>query len=310
MNTTYCLAILIGAAICTALFAWKMHSAKLKPLTALLALPLAVVLGAVMAKLVYFVLELRDMLVTYDGVSGILSMKPDEFSFLGGCFGVVLAVMLTALISGQKVLPVLDAFAPCGALMAAITRACEGLLDPMSLIGMGAFVGDEKWWFFPVAVENEFLYSWFYAVFMLEAAFALVCAVGSFVISMRWEFAPGRVFLHTVFFLALTQILSEQVLNKFMAWGFVRIEQLLCALIVFGILLYACIMRGKMVAFVPAVLCLLCAGVLIWMEFALDNKPLFNIEIPTLLCYGIMIAALGCMAGLSLYSYHKLNKAE
>ena len=149
----------------------------------------------------------------------------------------------------------------------------------------------------------------FYAVFMLEAVLALICAAGAFVISWK-RFAPGRVFLHTMFFLALPQIFCEQILGRYMAWGFVRIEQLLCALIVFGVILCACIRRKRLTACIPAIGCLLCAAVLIWMEFTLDNKLLFGLDIPALWCYVIMIASLACMAGLSLFSYHKLNKMK
>ena len=310
MNTTYIFGLLIGAVICAGLFAWKLRRGGLKLLTALLTLPLAAILGLVMARLIYFALEFRDMYVDYEGFGGLLSIKPDEFSFIGGCVGVILAVILSAKLTRQKVLPVLDAFAPCGALMAAITRACEGLLDPMSMIGMGGGVENEALQFFPLAVKVEAYGIVAYAVFMLEAVLALLCAAASFVISHRGSFAPGRVFLHTAFFLALPQIFTEQILGKYMAWGFVRIEQLLCALIVFAITLYPCIRSRKLTGYLPALGCLLCAAVLIWMEFTLDNKLLFGLDIPTMWCYVIMIASLACMAGLSLYSYHRLNKMK
>ncbi|MBR6669011.1 MAG: prolipoprotein diacylglyceryl transferase [Clostridia bacterium] len=309
MTTTYILALVIGAVLCAGLFGWKLHRGNLKPETALIALPLSLLGGVVMARLSYFLLELRDMYVEYDGLGGLLSTSPDEFCFLGGCAGVVLAILLTAKITGQKALPVLDAFAPCGALMAAIARASVGLLDPMTMIGLGAWVENPAHQFFPVAVEIEWI-GIFYAIFMLEAMLCLLCAAVSFLISHRGGFKPGRVFLHTAFFLALPQVFTEQILGKFMAWGFVRIEQLLCALIVFAITLYPCILRRRPAAFLPAAGSLVCAAVLIWMEFTLDNKLLFGIDIPSAGCYAIMIAALGCMAGLSLWAYHKLNKAE
>lgn len=313
MKTTYILALAIGAVLCAGLFAWKLRRCGVKPMTALIALPLSAVLGVVLARVSYFLLEYRDITVRYDGLGGLLSTKPEEFCFLGGCAGVVLAILLTAKITGQKGSTLLDAFAPCGALMVAIARASEGLLDPLAMIGMGGVVENEALQFFPLAVKVEaygMVLNVAYAVFMLEAALALLCAAASFVISHRGSFAPGRVFLHTAFFLALPQIFTEQILGKYMAWGFVRIEQLLCALIVFAITLYPCIRSRKLTGYLPALGCLLCAAVLIWMEFTLDNKLLFGIDIPTMGCYAIMIAALGCMAGLSLLAYRRLNKAE
>ncbi len=309
MNSTYFLCLTIGAVICTGLFVWKLQRSGLKTTAALILLPLGAVLGLVASKAGYFLLELRDMLAKHEGLTGLISDSTKEFSFVCGCFGVVLAAVLAARITKQKTLPLLDAFAPCGALMAAITRACEGLLDPMALVGLGDFVENESHWFFPVAVENEMFYSWFYAVFMLEATLALLCAIGAFAISHQGRFVPGRVFLHTVVFLAVPQIFSERMLNQCMKWGFVRIEQLLCALIVFGIILYACIRYRGRGRFVPVALDLLCAGVMICIEFTLDNKPPFGIELPTTTCYVLMVLTLCCMAGLSLYSFQRLNKA-
>lgn len=309
MTILYMIAMLSGAVICAALFAWRLRAAGMKPITALRSLLLGLPLGLISARGIYFLLEMRDMLVRYDGMSGLLSANPQEFSLIGGCLGVVLAVMLAGRIAGERLSVALDAFAPCGALMVAIARASEGLLDPMKMIGMGEYVMDERWHFFPVAVENEMLYSWFYAIFMLEAALALICAVGGFALSYRRRFAPGRVFLHTMSFLVLPQILCEQLLGQCMTWGFVRIEQLLCAVIVFGVILNACIRQKRASACLPAIAYLVCVAIFIWMEFTLDNKLLFGIDIPTVICYAIMVAALGCIAGLEQYSYRRLSKA-
>lgn len=310
MNGTYFLGLGLGALICTALFAWRLNRRGMNARTALTALPLAILLGLAMSKVSYFLLELRDQYTRY-GMAGLLTERPSEFSFVSGCLGVVLAVVIAAWLMKERPMQILDAFAPCGALMAAFARACEGLLDPMSLVGMGDFVENEALWFFPVAVENQMLYSWFYAVFMLEAVAALICAVAGFIISHKRQFAPGRVFLHTVVFLTLPQVFSERMLSQCMRWGFVRIEQLLCALIAFGVILYACIkLRGGWRAFVPALLAVVCMAVLIDMEFTLDNKPPFGLELPTTVCYGVMIAMLCCMAGLSLYAFHRLNSTQ
>lgn len=309
MNTAYFSALTIGAVLCAGLFAWKLRRGGMKPVTALIALPLTLLLGMVMARVLYFALEFRDMYVKHDGFGGLLSTSPQEFSFIGGCLGAILAIILAARITGQKALPVLDAFAPCGALMAAVARACEGLIEPMEMIGLGAWVENEALQVFPIAVNVEW-FGTFYAVFMLEAALALVCALGAFLLSHRGGFKPGRVFLHTMTFLALPQIFCEQILGSCMSWGFVKIEQLLCALIVFGVIMNACIRCRKVSAYLPALLCLVCAAVLIWMEFTLDNKLLFGIDIPTMGCYAIMIVTICCMGALEQWAYRNLRKAE
>ncbi len=310
MNSTYFLCLTLGAVLCTGLFVWKLHRGSLKTSAALIALPLAAVLGLVASKVGYFLLQLRNQLAIYGGLAALLSDRPKEFSFVCGALGVVLAVILAARLTRQKALPVLDAFAPCGALMAAVTRACEGLLDPMAMIGLGEGVANPAHCFFPLAIENKSLYCWFYCVFMLEALLALICAIVSFAVSHRGRFAPGRVFFHTAFFLALPQIFSERMLNQYMRWGFVRIEQMMCALIVLAVILYACIKCRTRWAYLPVVLMFVCAGAVIWLEFTLDNKAPFGLDMPPTACYALMILTLCCMAALSLYSYHRLNKVN
>ena len=300
MNSTYFLFLTIGAVICAGLFAWRLRAWK----PALAALPLAALLAAIGAKGLYFLAKLPEQLDNY-GLGGLLRTRAAEFSFIGGCAGVVVAVILVARLTRRPILPTLDAFAPCGALMVAVIRGAEGLLDPMSMVGLGGFVADPAWQVFPVAVGIEMLYSWFYAVFMLEALLALVVAVAGFILSTRWTFAPGRVAMQTALFLALPQIFCERMLNQCTRWGFVRVEQLLCAVIVFAIILYGCI-RGKF--FLPALLDFLCVAVLIWMEFTLDNKLLFGIELPTMTCYAIQIASLCGMAALAQWAFHRANK--
>lgn len=303
MNTTYILCLLAGAVLCSGLFAWRLKRWGMKPLLALAALPMAILLAAVMAKGVYFLAKLPEQLDNY-GIGGLFRTRPAEFSFVGGCTGVVLAVLIAARLMKKPALSVLDAFAPCGALMAAVVRLCEGLLDPMSMVGVGDFVANDKLWFFPLAVE-PMPYSWFYAVFMLEAVCALVVAAGGFILSRKGKVAPGRVALQTALFLAVPQIFCEDMLGQCTRWGFVRVEQLLCAVIVFAVILVGCI-RAKW--FLPALLDLLCVGGIIWLLFTLDNKPPFGLEMPPEVCYGLMILILCCMAALAQWAFHRANK--
>lgn len=306
MNTSYLLCLLAGVLLCGGLFAWRLRQRGMKPLLALIALPLAVLLAAALSKGVYFLAKLPEQLDNY-GLGGLFRTRPAEFSFVGGCIGAVLAVVIAARLMKKPALSALDAFAPCGALMAAIIRLCEGLLDPMALVGLGDFVANPDWQFFPVAVNNAMLYSWFYAVFMLEGLLALIVAAVGFIRSWKKESAPGRVALQTALFLALPQIFCERMLNQCTKWGFVRVEQLLCALIVFAVILTGCV---KARWFLPALLDFACVAVLIWMEFTLDNKLLFGIELAPVTCYIVQIAMLLCMAGLAQWAFRRADKAK
>lgn len=299
MNSTYLLTLALGAVLCAGLFAWRAREVK----PALIALPLTIVLGGVMAKLLYFVTKLPEQIDNY-GIGGILRTRPAEFSFVGGAVGVVVAILITAKLLNKPAFRLLDAFAPCGALMAAIIRACEGLLDPMSMVGLGDFVADPKWQTFPFAMENAMFYSWFYAIFMMEAALALIVALVGFLVKSS---KPGRIALQTALFLALPQIFSERMLNQCIRWGFVRMEQLLCAVIVFGVILYGCV---KAKNFLPALLDFLCVAVLIWMEFTLDNKLLFGIELAPTTCYMVQIGSLCVMALLAQWAFFLADKKK
>ena len=151
----------------------------------------------------------------------------------------------------------------------------------------------------PFAVANSYG-EHLYAVFYLEALFALVLAV--ILLLCR----KGRCFsLRTelcAFFLALPQVLCESLRARCIRWGFVRVEQLLCGLMMLGLLVYACSrMKGVLSPvrrFCPAivgVVMLIAVGLL---EYALDKTG-----IPVPACYALMAASLavfGLMEGYAL----------
>lgn len=306
MTFSYFLFLGIGAVICTGLFAWKLDRQNLSPALAPVALVLALVLGTLLSKVLYVLLLFPSLFDNY-GIAALWRTEPTEFSFFGGCAGVCLAVLLAAKWLHQPTTKTLDAFAPCGALMVAFARAGVAFMAPNQVLGLGAFVENESLWFFPVARESFGM--WFFAIFMLEAVFALVCAAVSFLLSARPARHPGHPFLHTVFFLALPQIFCEQLLNSYMQWGFIRIEQLLCGLVVLGIILYACVRHGNgFASFVPAVLTVVCMLGLIDLEFMLDNKYLFGLELGPITCYLLMLVLLGVMAWLFLWAFRRMNK--
>lgn len=313
MTTSYLLFLLIGAICCTGLFAWTLNGKKLSPLPALCSLPLGLVLGTVMSKAGYVLLKASEQFDNY-GLAAFLRTQPAEFSFVTGCAGVVLAVWLAAKMTKQQALPVLNAFAPCGALMAAIVRLGTYFLDRMSMVGVGDFVENEAHCFFPLAIENEMMYCWLYAVFMLECACALGCAVFAFLHYKNTDPKTGRTFTHTLFFLALPQIFCEQLLGSYMHWshpklGFLRLEQVLCAGIVFGIMLMTCKKaKGTKHRFLPLALTSLAMLVTVDLLFMLDNKYLFGLELPPDACYVLMIVMLVCIGALYAFASRRLKK--
>ena len=203
--------------------------------------------------------------------------------------GVVLGVIISAKLTHQRVLPVLDAFAPAGALLVAIARFGEKYLGE---IGTAGFEMPEQLAFFPFALTNEWGES-YPAIFMLSCLAALIVAIVG--LTRKPGGRDGQLFLRTAFYLALPQIMCESLLAECMKWGFVRVQQLLCALTLLAILLAECRRASGSLSFArrwwPVGALLLCAAGLVGVEFALDKSGL-----PAFVGYGAMVVLLALIA--------------
>lgn len=214
----------------------------------------------------------------------LLSSRPYEYAMCGALLGVVLAGVLFARLTRQRTGRVLDALAPAGLLALAVARLGEVFSD----FGWGQMVLEPAWQRFPFAVQDMYG-QWHLAVFMLEAAAALVLAV--FVWRLRRETA-GDVFLTALLWLSMTQIFCESLRAETIRWGFVRVQQVQCA--VFGLLVLAGrALRRRGGWALPLAVYLAGVGVVALMEYALDKLPM-----PQTFDYAVMAAAL-CAMGLS-----------
>ena len=111
------------------------------------------------------------------------------------------------------------------------------------------------------------------AVFVWEALAAL--AVGLLSLS-EGQVRPGQRFETAVFRLCACQILLENMRNRALSWGFVRVEQLLCAVILMALLLAACARSAKkqgVLRFLPALYLLLCIAAIVGIEFLRQRSP-------------------------------------
>ena len=201
----------------------------------------------------------------------------------------VLGVIISAKLTHQRVLPVLDAFAPAGALLVAIARFGEKYLGE---IGTAGFEMPEQLAFFPFALTNEWGES-YPAIFMLSCLAALIVAIVG--LTRKPGGRDGQLFLRTAFYLALPQIMCESLLAECMKWGFVRVQQLLCALTLLAILIVECRRAAGSLSFAkrwwPVGALLLCAAGLVGVEFALDKSGL-----PAFVGYGAMVVLLALIA--------------
>ena len=263
MTTAYLIQAAATIAAAFALYALMLRRKGQEIRLAGLGMILCTALGLAAAKLFYVVLLQLDYIVEWGEWEVLWDLDPKRLCFVGGAVGVWLGIRLTARILKTEPRAALDTFAVPGALLVAGLRLAEGRLGKL---GAGALV--EGTGFFtgaPFTVTD----SWgdrYLAVFFLEAAVALLIAIYAW--RMR-EDRTGVRFEKTVFALALCQVLLENLRNQAMKWGFVYVEQILCAVILMALLLMACVRReGGRARFLPAAWMLLCMGGVVGEEFA------------------------------------------
>ena len=235
-------------------------------------------LGLVFAKGAYLLIR-----INYANKQ-IWSFVPEEFSYYGGFAGVCLAAVLSALIARIPVRKALNAFAPAGALLAALARFAEAFLGFLGT----AYLPDETVLPVPLAVTIDYsgdgsYVEYYLAVFMLEGLFSLIAMV----VSEARRNEPDR-FIRTLFYLCLPQILLEYIRSSSLALLFIKVEQLACFLVVEGILVWYGIAaaRKHRFGFIPAIVGLAVAGVEIIAQFLMDGKIVEGV--PNWVCYAAM----------------------
>lgn len=270
MNIPYFAVLITGAVLCTALFWALLKKDGLKAICAPLTLVCASLLALACAKAGYFLLRIDREWPRW-GIAGLLRFSFRELSFFCGCAGAVLGAALAGKLAGQPVKRVLDHFAPCGALMIAFARGAEYFLPGMNLPSRE--IEPEFFRRFPFAVTNEYE-EWYAALFMLSALFALaVFAV--FLLRRKERPIPGLRLERTAFYLCLPQIFTESLRSDSITWGFVRCEQILCAVCLLLLLIRGCSLageRGFLKAWWPVLVFSLCVGLLVFIEFNLDRN--------------------------------------
>lgn len=283
MMGVYGLFLVAAVAVGCAVFYPVARRAGLRGRTLPLLALLSVLLGALCGRLY---LHAAKYMVNGTGFWGytLLSSRPYEYAACGTALGVMLAGCVTAKLTGQKALRVLDALAPAALLALAVARFGEHFSD----FGWGQVLVSARWQRFPFAVQDIFG-QWHLAVYMLEGALAL--AVGVWVLRSRPKQA-GENFLRALLWWAAAQILCESLRAETIRWGFVRVQQLQCAVFMLAVLLANVKRAGQLRrAGRPCLLFFAGIGVIVFVEYALDKLEF----IPVPVLYGLMAAALVCM---------------
>ena len=262
---------------------------------ALLALPLGLVCARVFYCLcrlpVYLEMGLLNMLRLWDG----------GYAMWGAAGGAVLASVLTAKITRQSAARILDAMAAPAALVMALGRFAEFFNGE----GIGLEVENAFFQRFPFAVFDADWEVWFWAVFLVEGAAALVILA---VLLTKKSGKPGdQAKLFLVLYCSAQILLESLRRDQFLRWLFVRVSQLTAVLVLGGMMFYALYKwlkapadarMPKCALIVNWVVFLLCVGLCIAMEFAVDKAAFM----PVWLCYTIM----GVCCVIFGYTAHRL----
>lgn len=263
---------------------------------ALLMLPLGF-LGARLLFYVNYKPLIRGFFLTADG----------GFMLWGAALGALVGACLAALITRQSAGRLLDALAAPAALMIALCRLAEGLAGQ----GYGWYVAD---WFspythmslfpterfgwaqrFPFAVMDMYE-EWAWAVFVLEALLALA---GMALLMRLRPRRPGWKALLLMLLYGASQIWCEAMReDAVVRWGFVRANQIFSVAAVAAALAVCCLRLPREPGRLRRVLLswagvLAGSGLVIAMEFAVEQKIVFLQWMTTDLCF--MVLGLGCL---------------
>ena len=298
-------ALVIGAAAAAALLLMLLQKKKtgIKTRTAFifgaLAVPLCILLGRGAFWLCSLAWIRTSGLSFWDFVG-----TGYTYMLYGAVIGGFAAAFLTAKIRGESFGTVADAAAAPAALLIAAGRFAEYLVDA----GFGSGIAEwfdpyEEWsmiaWEdpepicrFPFAVQNYYG-SWRFSINLWEGLAAVVFLI--VLLTMKKRRTGGAATLLMLMY-ASCQILFESMRkDEVIIWGFVKANQLISALLVLGILIFCWLklpkqQRSKRELTFRLVMLFLAAGIVMLMEFALDQKVSFLMWMRADLSYIVMAA--------------------
>ena len=293
--TAYALCLVAALCAALALLAVQCRRLSLRPGTALTMALWMLPLGLAGARLFYCLARLSFFMEV--GPHSMLKMWNGGYALWGALGGAVLGAVIAARQTHQRPARLLDALAAPGALTIALCR----LAEYFSGEGIGMYVEDERFCFFPLAVCNQYE-EWYWAIFLLEALVALVI-LGVLLRRTRPEGDTARLFL--ILYSASQVLLESMRRDNFLRWLFVRVSQLTAALVMAGLMLYALIQLARSGRLHGAALrstiaswavFLVCTGVTIALEFAIDKSA----DLPIWAAYCLMAL---CCVGLGVSCY-------
>ena len=182
--------------------------------------------------------------------------------------------------------------------ISALSGTCCSIWFTASNVDMIAWENPEPICRFPFAVQNYYG-TWRFSINLLEGLAAIVFLV--VLLRMKKRKTGGAASLLLLMY-ASCQILFESMRkDEVIIWGFVKANQLISALLVLGILIFCWLklpkqQRSKRELTFRLVMIFLAAGIVMLMEFALDQKVSFLMWMRADLSY--IVLAL-CCAGMA-----------
>ena len=257
----------------------------------------AVPLSALGARIAYCLFNLSWFL--QEGVGFFFQWQRGGFVFYGALLGGLLALYAVSRLNSLSFGRLADAAAAPAALVIACGRLAEGLVgvgygrnildwfDPYQEQSMIAWEDPSPLFRFPFGAPDHYG-DWNFAIFVPEALAAAVILV--ILLRVRPVKPGGRALLLVLLYAACQAILESMRQDSVQRWGFVRVSQLLSGVAVAAVLFICCrrLHRGFPAAWAGI---LLCMGVVMAMEFALEQKIGFLVWMRMDVCYLVMLLA-------------------
>ena len=294
----YAITMIVGSAAALGLGWYRSAKAGIKQSRIILATLLLPLFTAFFSHLFYCLVDLEYTIYSYS-VGYLFAFWERGGMVYGGMLGAALALWAAG---GKDGLKMLEHYAPSGAWMIAAARIAEGFMGQ----GYGEYYADAPFFCrFPFMVYDASYEEWGWALFVLEALIALVLMI---VVLKKKTHGHGDSVLLLLGLYASAQIVLESLRrDEFLRWGFVRVEEVLSAVVILFVLVCYCAQstRGKRAAkFACFSLYALMISACLLLEFATEGRIPFLTFLSVGGCYLAMTCACMALAGSVLWMRH------
>lgn len=265
--------LLIAFAVAMALsFAcvYAAHRNRMDCRRLLLVSPFALFFGFVFARVFYVAFNGA----LYSNLREKLALADGGYSLFGAMFGAAAAITVFFLLRGEKhlILPALDAASLGGALGIAIGRWGNFLNEEC----FGDFVQTPALQRFPFAVYISSYDDYCIALFFFESLLCLLLSVVLFSLSGKALSRPGAALFLFLSWYCGGRVLLESMRQDSMYIGFVRVSQVMAALILIALLAVISVKKARLLGFRLIDLCAgiffaACVGCGFWAEFYMGS---------------------------------------